>query len=139
MVPTEREFSSAPAKFWRRDVPTADFVAEELREKVREMAGGGSLLKAAWPTIARATGLSEGQIKRLAYGEWRNVPAHVYLRVILAYRNHLERVEAQMLHQAAIVRARAEEHDLRWAELSARESISRSSDMAPTSNGARSE
>jgi hypothetical protein len=134
---TKRVENSATAV--EKPMHTADAITADLSTKVREMVGDYDGLKSGWARVARSCGLTDRQIRRLHYREWPVVPAHVYFAVLRAYRNHLERAEAQMLHQAAIVRARAEEYDQKWQELSARGSISRSSDTAPTSNGARSE
>ena len=93
-----------------KSMRTADAITTDLSAKVREMVGDHGL-KSGWARVARACGLTDRQIRRLHYREWPVIPAHVYLAVQRAYRNHLHQSEAQAAHQAAVYRALAEEYD----------------------------
>lgn len=94
---------------------SAEAVATDLQAKVRAMADAiDRNTVAAWAKIARLAGLTVGQVKRLYYGEWRIIPAHVFIAITEAYRAHLDRAAARASHEASVYRALADEWDRTW-------------------------
>ena len=115
----EREKFSVRAERGPKMTPEA--IAQQVQMQLHEIveaAGSRSGLKQAFASIARKTGLTDGQIKRLFYGEWSVIPAHIFLSVERLYRNHLEQMRARAEHQAALYRARSEEWDRKWGDYS---------------------
>ena len=115
----EREFLSVKAERGREMTPEA--IAQQVQMQLHEIveaSGSRSGLKQAFASIARKTGLTDGQIKRLFYGEWGVIPAHIFLKIERLYRNHLEQMRARAEHQAALYRARSEEWDRKWGDYS---------------------
>lgn len=115
----EREFLSVRAERGRDMTPEA--IAQQVQMQLHEIVeakGSRSGLKQAFASIARKTGLTDGQIKRLFYGEWSVIPAHIFLSVERLYRNHLESMRARAEHEAALYRARTEEWDRKWGDCS---------------------
>lgn len=115
----ERELFSVRAES-RRDM-TPDAIAQTVQSHLNAVMGPDAdrgCLKQGFASIARKTGMTEGQIKRLFYGEWRVIPAHIFLKIEQLYRNHLDQMRARAEHDAAIYRARADEWDKRWGDLS---------------------
>jgi len=115
----EREFESVRAERGPKMTPEA--IAQQVQMQLHEIveaSGSRSGLKQAFASIARKTGLTDGQIKRLFYGEWSVIPAHIFLSVERLYRNHLEQMRARAEHQAALYRARSEEWDRKWGDCS---------------------
>lgn len=115
----EREFLSVRAERGREMTPEA--IAQQVQMQLHEIveaSGSRSGLKQAFASIARKTGLTDGQIKRLFYGEWGVIPAHIFLSVERLYRNHLESMRARAEHEAALYRARTEEWDRKWGDCS---------------------
>lgn len=55
--------------------------------------------------VARKTGLTAGQVKRLYYAEWANVPATVFLILEQKVSDHERRLAAQSQTRAARRRA----------------------------------
>lgn len=106
------EFFSATAESRARFTPEAvsDYCAELVREIV-ESDQEHVPLKTKFHRLARITGLTDGQAKRLFYGEWSTVPAHVFLAVQSAYRHHLERARRRAEHKAALYRDLSERWD----------------------------
>lgn len=114
-----REFLSVRAE--RRAEMTPEAIATQVQMQLHEIVeakGSRSGLKQAFASIARKTGLTEGQIKRLFYGEWSVIPAHIFLSVERLYRNHLDKMKARAEHDAALYRARSEEWDRKWGDYS---------------------
>ncbi|GBQ46471.1 hypothetical protein [Acetobacter ghanensis] len=100
---------------------TPEAIAQQVQMQLHEIveaSGTRSGLKQAFASVARKTGLTDGQIKRLFYGEWSVIPAHIFLNVERLYRNHLEQMKARAEHQAALYRARTEEWDRKWGDYS---------------------
>lgn len=100
---------------------TPEAIARQVQGQLREVVdatGERSCLKQSFASIARKTGLTEGQIKRLFYGEWSVIPAHIFLNVERLYRNHLAQMRARSEHQAAMYRTRSEEWDRKWGDYS---------------------
>lgn len=115
----EKEFVSARAERGRKMTPEA--IAQQVQMQLHEIveaSGQRSGLKQAFAAIARKSGLTDGQIKRLFYGEWSVIPAHIFLSVERLYRNHLEQMRARAEHQATLYRARSEEWDRKWGDYS---------------------
>lgn len=115
----EREFESVRAERGPKMTPEA--IAQQVQMQLHEIveaSGSRSGLKQAFASIARKTGLTDGQIKRLFYGEWSVIPAHIFLSVERLYRNHLESMRARAEHEAALYRARSEEWDRKWGDCS---------------------
>ena len=114
-----REFLSARAE--RRSEMMPEAIATQVQMQLHEIVeakGSRSGLKQAFASIAHKTGLTEGQIKRLFYGEWSVIPAHIFLSVERLYRNHLDKMKARAEHEAALYRARSEEWDRKWGDYS---------------------
>ena len=100
---------------------TPEAIAQQVQMQLHEIveaSGTRSGLKQTFAAVARKTGLTDGQIKRLFYGEWSVIPAHIFLNVERLYRNHLEQMRARAEHQAALYRARTEEWDRKWGDYS---------------------
>ncbi|MGO2959291.1 MAG: hypothetical protein ACTIDN_09680 [Acetobacter sp.] len=100
---------------------TPEAIATQVQMQLHEIVeakGSRSGLKQAFASIARKTGLTEGQIKRLFYGEWSVIPAHIFLSVERLYRNHLEGMRAKAEHEAALYRAKTEEWGRKWGDYS---------------------
>lgn len=118
---------------------TPEVIAEQVQTQLREIVGAeGSraCLKQAFASLSRKTGLTGGQIKRLFYGEWGVIPAHIFLNVEQLYRNHLESMRARAEHDAALYRARTEEWDRKWGDYSSSAtSMSRAGELAAHSGG----
>jgi len=97
---------------------TPEAIAQEAQNMIRTMGkdpSGSPSLKQIFNRLARLTGLTDGQIKRLYYGEWNVIPAHVFETVRIAYGQHLKRAARQSAHQAAVYRVLSKE----WDELCA--------------------
>lgn len=99
-----------------------DAVARDCQGMLRQM--GAALAPSAgqkerFHQMARHIGgLTDGQVKRLFYGEWAVIPAHVFLAVRNAYRQHLERAARRADHDAAVFRVLQAEWDNRWDDFS---------------------
>lgn len=126
----ERENRSAVAERGVRMSP--DVVARDCQSMLRQM---GAVLapdagqKEKFHQMARQIGgLTDGQVKRLFYGEWAVIPAHVFLAVRNAYRHHLERAARRADHDAAVFRALQKEWDQQWDDFSSCASVSGSPD-----------
>jgi len=107
------EYFSAVAEFDASHA-TPETVTGYCKAMVRtmsEQAAPSAPLKEKFHRLARATGLTEGQAKRLFYGEWSAIPAHVFLAVQSAYRHHLDRARRRAEHQAALYRDLSERWD----------------------------
>jgi hypothetical protein len=94
--------------------PTPDRIRDEMRHKIRAIAGlwSGDGLKGALAWAARQAGITPNQAKRLAYAEMATVPTHIADRV----RAAAERVRVD--HELAAVDAllaRIQEDDLHAA------------------------
>lgn len=97
-----------------------DAIASNVQEWLRAIADafGRISLKEAFNRLARVTGLTIGQVKRLYYGEWRIIPAHVFLAVAKAYKTATTRIQRYAEHQHAIWAALNKEWDDEWADTS---------------------
>ncbi|WP_406586413.1 hypothetical protein [Asaia lannensis] len=106
------EIFSATAESSFRFTPesVADYCSGIVREMV-ESDYDATPRKQKFHRAARDTGLTDGQVKRLFYGEWSAIPAHVFLAVQSAYRHHLDRARRRAEHQAALYRDLSERWD----------------------------
>ncbi|GBQ89064.1 hypothetical protein [Asaia krungthepensis] len=107
------EYFSAVAEFDASHA-TPETVTGYCKAMVRTMSeqdAPSAPQKEKFHRLARATGLTEGQAKRLFYGEWSAIPAHVFLAVQSAYRHHLDRARRRAEHQAALYRDLSERWD----------------------------
>ena len=62
----------------------ASAVRSDVAQMLREIAGPvepGTSLKAIWRDLATRLRISVGQVTRLWYGLWQQIPAHIYLTV----------------------------------------------------------
>ncbi|MDI2113049.1 hypothetical protein [Commensalibacter nepenthis] len=66
-------------------------------------------LKVVFGSLARKTGLNEGQVKRLYYSEWKIIPVHIYAQVTNAYRKFNELAIQNMEHREMILQQRIEQ------------------------------
>lgn len=108
----QREISSLRTE--RQKAMSADAIARETQGVLQKMAGAisdSANKKETFARIAHVTGLTDGQVKRLFYGEWSVIPAHVYVRVRDAYRKFIEAAEKRARHEAEIYRALIKEWD----------------------------
>lgn len=71
---------------------SAEAIANEMAEHVEALGRDGVSVKDRIWRAARATGLTPGQIKRLRYGEWRVIPAHIADQIRAARRAQEERL-----------------------------------------------
>ncbi|WP_308718974.1 hypothetical protein [Komagataeibacter xylinus] len=111
---------------------TPEAIASNVQANLHVIAGtfgARAGLKEVFSRLSLHTGLTAGQVKRLWYGEWSVIPAHVFLAVQKSYRKHMERAERQAEHQAAIYRALSTEWDEQWSDTS-------SYDAQPSPDGA---
>lgn len=80
------------------NVSAVEVVQSEMQGRVRLLAmpsEPGESVKACVRRVARATGLSFGQIRRLWYREWRVVPAHIADHIRRAAEAHERRLDQQ--------------------------------------------
>ncbi|QOF94246.1 hypothetical protein IFJ82_09810 [Novacetimonas hansenii] len=113
---------------------TPEAIATNVQANLHAIAGtfgARAALKEVFSRLSLHTGLTAGQVKRLWYGEWHVIPAHVFLTVQKSYRKHMARAERQAEHQAAIYRALSNEWDDTWGDTS-------SLDVPPSLDGERS-
>lgn len=66
-------------------------------------------LKVVFGSLARKTGLNEGQVKRLYYSEWKVIPVHIYMQVANAYRKFNDLAIQNMQHREMILQQRIEQ------------------------------
>ncbi|CAI3958380.1 hypothetical protein [Commensalibacter papalotli (ex Botero et al. 2024)] len=66
-------------------------------------------LKVVFGSLARKTGLNEGQVKRLYYSEWKVIPVHIYMQVAKAYRKFNDLAIQNMQHKEMILQQRIEQ------------------------------
>jgi len=97
-----------------------DAVATNVQLWLRAIADtfGRVSLKETFNRLARASRLTVGQVKRLWYGEWHVIPAHVFLAIANAYRNAMARAQAFADHQKAMWSALNQEWNDQWGDLS---------------------
>lgn len=72
-----------------------DGIADEMQERVRQIAfpgEPGESIKAVLGRVARRSGVTFNEAKRLWYREWRRVPADIADKIREAQRKHEERV-----------------------------------------------
>lgn len=115
----QREKFSVRAE--RVEMNTPEAIASNVQANLHAIAGtfGARVgLKEVFSRLSLHTGLTAGQVKRLWYGEWHVIPAHVFLAVQKSYRKHMERAERQAEHQAAVYRALSNEWDELWGDTS---------------------
>ena len=93
---------------------TADQVALNAQEKLRAIANTLPQrrgVRSLWYELSLLTGLTEGQVKRIYYAEWRVLPAHVFMIIGDAYRVHLEKAAARYERQAALTKLALQQWD----------------------------
>lgn len=115
----QREKFSVRAE--RVEMNTPEAIASNVQANLHTIAGtfGARVgLKEVFSRLSLHTGLTAGQIKRLWYGEWHVIPAHVFLTVQKSYRKHMAHAERQAEHQAAIYRALSQEWNDTWGDTS---------------------
>jgi len=112
----QREILSARAEI--RIMNSPDAVATNVQTWLRAIADtfGRVSLKETFMLLARATSLTVGQVKRLWYGEWHVIPAHVFLAIAKAYRSAINRAQAFADHQKAIWTLLNQEWDETWGD-----------------------
>lgn len=94
---------------------TAEEVSTDLQSRLHEMASGfegGLSKKEIINRLARLVHMEEGQVKRIYYGEWRVIPAHVFIQINEAYRAFVESRQAYLRHQLSLL----ETLDRKWDE-----------------------
>ncbi|QHC34136.1 MULTISPECIES: hypothetical protein [Komagataeibacter] len=109
------------ASLEKREMLTAETVTQNAQTMARTLSetfGRGLGVKEIIHRIARLLRVTDRQAKGLYYGEWERIPAHIYLRLVDAYRKHLARAERQAEHQAAIYRALSQEWNDTWGDTS---------------------
>lgn len=82
----------------KEKLSAAETIQVEMQESVRRLAFPGvpgEGVKACIRRVAIRSGLGFGQIKRLWYGEWRIVPAHVADQIRNAVEAHERRLDAE--------------------------------------------
>lgn len=99
-----REFPSEREKILpngRKPVSSIDSVADEMQVRVRRLAfpgEPGESIKAVLGRVARRSGVTFNEAKRLWYREWRRVPADIADKIREAQRKH-ERTLARQLEE----------------------------------------
>lgn len=121
----------------RRASMSPEAVASEVQMMVRQIGNG---VAPDVPTNERfrrvalfiGPSVNAGQVKRLFYAEWREIPAHVFLAVRNAYGRHVERARARAEHDAAVFRALQNDWDTKWGDCSSSACEPVSHDGRPT-------
>lgn len=114
------EKCSVSAEFQRRDM-TPDAIAEMMQLQMRELVEtypSRDCLKSVLPRVARKMELTASQAKRLYYGEWRVIPAHIYHNFNAAYERHLQSMRERADHDAQVCRQLSEKWDAAWSDSS---------------------
>lgn len=76
-----------------------DGIADEMQERVRRLAfpgEPGESIKAVLGRVARRSGVTFSEAKRLWYREWRRVPADIADKIREAQRKHEERTSREL-------------------------------------------
>lgn len=71
----------------------------EMQEKVRRLAmpcEPGEGVKSCLRRVSRLTGLDQGEVKRIWYGEWRRIPADIADRIREATEAHERRLDQEL-------------------------------------------
>ncbi|MBO1325367.1 hypothetical protein K2X14_11490 [Acetobacter sp. TBRC 12305] len=96
---------------------TAEAVTRDAQTMARTIArafGASRSVKEIIHHLAGVLRVTERQAKSIYYGEPHAIPAHVFLRLLAAYRNNLERLQRQAEHQAAMYRTLNNEWESKW-------------------------
>lgn len=79
----------------------AERIVNQSGQMVRELVSlePRTTLQSSFHHLSLKTGLECGQIKRLYYGEWRIIPAHIWEQLKQAHRQLTERALRNMEHR----------------------------------------
>lgn len=83
---------------------TVELIADEMQARVRRLAFAGEpgeSIKAVLGRVARRSGVTLNEAKRLWYREWRRVPADIADRIREAQDRHEQRIAQELEAQRA--------------------------------------
>ena len=94
--PSEREKILPNA---RKTVSSIDSIADEMQFRVKRLAypgEPGESIKSVLGRVARRSGVTFNEAKRLWYREWRRIPADIADKIREAERKHDERIAQEL-------------------------------------------
>lgn len=91
----------------------ADDVIRDAQSMLKVMveANHGKSVKGALRDVSLQTSIPNNQIKRLYYGEWQNIPAHIFLNLRSSYQKYITKAIKNAEHQQMLFRQELENFD----------------------------